>query len=124
MDLTNIVRFRVVTLDYFKKVLQSERPGFAMAKVTMGLVYLFTADGFSAIGEYLYVPDLSTLRLCPYAPGHASVLGIFEEKSPYLGSNGIKSVDVSLCPRSILGRIIKSSLFLQLISLSLTFLLQ
>ncbi|KIJ35489.1 hypothetical protein M422DRAFT_34638, partial [Sphaerobolus stellatus SS14] len=112
VDLTNVVRVRVVPVAYFKKVLDSPRPGFAMTKATMGLVYLNLAEGFSAMGEYLYMPDLSTLRLCPYAPGQASVLGKFQEKTPYLEEDGLASVDVALCPRGILRRVIeRASLF-------------
>lgn len=107
VDLTNIVRLRVVPLEYFKKILETSRPGVAIAKVTMGLVYLITADAFSPMGEYLYIPDLSTLRICPYAPGHASLLGRFEEKAPYTDSNGKLTVEVALCPRSILERTVK-----------------
>ncbi|KAK0467062.1 uncharacterized protein EV420DRAFT_1474454 [Desarmillaria tabescens] len=109
VDLTSVVRFRVIPLAHFFKMLQSPRPSVAIAKVTMGLVYLHTADEFSAIGEYLYVPDLSTLRLCPYEEGHASVLGWFQKKAPVLGADGNLTVAVDLCPRSVLQRVVKQS---------------
>jgi hypothetical protein len=64
------------------------------------------AEGFSACGEYLYVPDLSTLRLCPYASNEAVVLGWFHEKTPYPGSDNKLSVEVPLCPRTTLTRIL------------------
>ncbi|KAH7922480.1 glutamine synthetase/guanido kinase [Leucogyrophana mollusca] len=65
--------------------------------------------GFNAVGEYLYVVDTSTLRICPYAPGHAVVFGHFQEKTPVLGANGIYTLSVPICPRTILGRIVKEA---------------
>jgi len=76
-----------------------------MVKTTMGLVYLMTSDAVSSMGEYLYIPELSSLRICPYAPGHASILGRFEEKTPYKLPDGRMSVEVSLCPRGTLRRV-------------------
>ncbi|KAF9507174.1 hypothetical protein BS47DRAFT_1373972 [Hydnum rufescens UP504] len=38
------------------------------------MVEVTVAEGFSASGEYLYVPDMSTLRMCPYETGTASVM--------------------------------------------------
>lgn len=60
------------------------------------------AEGSSAEGEYLVVMDRSSLRLCGYAPGHASLFGFFEEKAPIGGR-----LDVPLCPRTNLRRILK-----------------
>lgn len=64
-------------------------------------------DNYSATGEYVYAVDLSTLKLCPYAPGHASVMGWFEEKEPIVGIEGHRSVEVDLCPRTILRRVVE-----------------
>lgn len=107
VDFTGVVRFRVIPLAYFLKMLQSPRPGVAIAEAAMGLVYLHLADGFNPMGEYLYVLDLSTLRLCPYEEGHASVLGWFQEKAPVLGADGNLTVAVDLCPRSTLQRVVE-----------------
>jgi len=71
----------------------------------MGIAYLMVASGFSGSGEYLYVPDLSTLRICPYAPGEAVVMGWFQEKTPYVGADNKLTLDVPLCPRATLRRI-------------------
>ncbi|KAK0188969.1 hypothetical protein F5146DRAFT_1002955 [Armillaria mellea] len=109
VDFTGVVRFRVIPLAYFLKMLQSPRPGVAIAEAAMGLVYLHLADGFNPMGEYLYVLDLSTLRLCPYEEGHASVLGWFQEKAPVLGADGNLTVAVDLCPRSTLQRVVEQA---------------
>ena len=63
--------------------------------------------GLSPTGEYLYAVDLSSLRISPYAPGHASVLGWFEEKRPNPGLQGRLALEVDICPRTILRRIVE-----------------
>jgi hypothetical protein len=61
----------------------------------------------SPTGEYLYAVDLLSLRISPYAPGHASVLGWFEEKRPHPGVKGHLALEVDICPRTILRRIVE-----------------
>jgi len=39
--------------------------------------------------------------------GHLGVLGRFEEKTPYQTTDGLTSVEVDLCPRTLLKRIIQ-----------------
>ncbi|KAG6828009.1 hypothetical protein H0H92_009701 [Tricholoma furcatifolium] len=109
VDLVNNIRCRVLPLPYFLKMLESSRPGVGVAKICLGLVYLMAAPGFSAAGEYLYVPDLSTIRLAPYAPGEVVILGWFHEKTPYPGVDNKLRLDVLLCPRTTLQRILKES---------------
>ncbi|KAG5640731.1 hypothetical protein DXG03_007378 [Asterophora parasitica] len=109
VDLINNVRCRVIPLSYFLKLLASSRPGVGIAKVCLGLVYLIAAPGFQPSGEYLYVPDLSTIRPCPYSPGEVSLFGWFQEKTPYLGVDNKLTVEVELCPRATLRRIVRES---------------
>lgn len=80
--------------------MQSARPGIGVPKVTGGFVYLSSAEGYGSAGEYLYVPDMSSMKLCPYAPGTASVLGWLEEKDPYQGPDGQMTVRTAVCPRT------------------------
>ena len=79
----------------------------AVAKVTLGIVYLSVASGFCPMGEYLITPDLSTIRLCPDEPGHASLIGWFEEKAGAVDNQGQPTVQVDLCPRGMLRRIVE-----------------
>ena len=88
-------------------MLKSQRPSIAMVKCAFGLVYLNMADDFLPMGEYLYVIDLSTLRLCPYEDGTASVMGWFQEKAPVTGIDGQPTVEVSDCPRGTLRRVVE-----------------
>ncbi|KAF5358289.1 hypothetical protein D9756_001587 [Leucocoprinus leucothites] len=99
---TNIVRLRILPISYFEKLLKSSRPGIGVPKVTGGFVFLSAAEGYGSAGEYLLVPDLSSLKITSYAPGHASVMGWFEEKDPFVGPDGQLSVKVPMCPRSTL----------------------
>ncbi|EKM82695.1 hypothetical protein AGABI1DRAFT_111276 [Agaricus bisporus var. burnettii JB137-S8] len=97
---SNIIRLRMVPISHFEKMLQSARPGIGIPKVTGGFVYLVTAEGYGAAGEYLYVPDMSSLRLCPYAPGTASIFGWLEEKDAYKGPDGQMTAKTLVCPRA------------------------
>jgi len=82
---TNNTRYRVIPWSSFKALLASRRPGVGITKAALGLIGIALAPGFSGTGEYLYTPDLSSLRMCGYAPGHASVMGWFEEKDAGVG---------------------------------------
>ncbi|KAH7921666.1 hypothetical protein BV22DRAFT_713188 [Leucogyrophana mollusca] len=106
-DMCNSIRFRVIPLSHFKKLLATARPSVSMSKCVLGVVFVTVIPGFSVVGEYLYVVDTSTLRICPYAPGHAVVFGHFQEKTPVLGANGIQTLSVPICARTILDRIVK-----------------
>lgn len=107
MDLTSIVRYRVIPVSYFLKMLQSPRPGAAVGKGVLGAVNMDFAEGFSFMGEYLYVIDPATLKLCPYEEGVASVLGWFQEKAPVLGPDGDPTLEVEACPRTTLCRVVE-----------------
>ncbi len=103
VDLINNIRYRVLSLSYFRRLLESERPGISVPRVVFGLINLQIAEGFAPIGEYLYVPDLNTMRICPYAEGHASVFGWFQEKVPPPSG----SLEVELCPRTLLKKVLQ-----------------
>ncbi|TFK48874.1 glutamine synthetase/guanido kinase [Heliocybe sulcata] len=107
VDLVNNIRYRVIPISHFRKLLKSSRQGITIAKIVLGLVFLNTAEGFGPVGEYLYVPDLKTLRVCPYAKGHAMVLGYFEHKDNKTSGN--ESLEVDLCPRTILKRVMQDA---------------
>ncbi|KAI0343382.1 glutamine synthetase/guanido kinase [Trametopsis cervina] len=101
-DYINNTRYRVVPRKYFTKLLRSSRPGVSLAKVVLGIVFLALTPGFTAVGEYHYVLDLRSFRLAPYAPGHASVMGFFQEKTP----SPEYGLTVPLCPRWILKQVL------------------
>jgi hypothetical protein len=88
-------------------MLKSARPGMAVPKAALGAVYMELAKGFASTGEYLYVPDISTLRVCPYAPKHAAVMGWFQEKKPCLSADNKLTIDVPSCPRATLQRVVR-----------------
>ncbi|KAF8190459.1 hypothetical protein BJ912DRAFT_323034 [Pholiota molesta] len=106
VDFSNIVRFRTLPVSYFRKLLASRRPGIGIAKACLGLNFITLADGFSPMGEYLYVPDLTSLRLCPYEPGQVSVMGFFQEKTPWRTPEGTLSAETKACTRGALKRVV------------------
>lgn len=106
VDYTNITRDRIIPLPAFSELLGAPRPGVGITKAALGIVGVSMAPGFSGNGEYLYTPDLSSIRLCGYAPGHASLMGWFEEKSPIQKQVGKDALSVPLCPRGLLRGIV------------------
>ncbi|GJE98647.1 glutamine synthetase [Phanerochaete sordida] len=103
VDWINNVRYRVIPRAYFKKLLESDRPGVSITKAAFGLVALALAPGFTGAGEDHYIIDTSSFRLSPYAPGHATVFGFFQQKVPH-PEHGLA---VPYCPRALLKRIVK-----------------
>jgi hypothetical protein len=108
VDYTNVTRYRIIPLRAFLELMSSPRPGISISKATFGLIGASLAPGFSGTGEYLYTPDLSSIRQCGYAPGHVSLMGWFEEQLPTSGNAGRQDAfKVPLCPRGILRDILK-----------------
>ncbi|KAI0341099.1 FLU1-II [Trametopsis cervina] len=104
-DYINNTRYRVVPRKYFARLLRSSRPGVSITKASLGIVFLALAPGFTGVGEYHYVLDLSSFRLAPYAPGHASIFGFFQEKTP-TPEHGLT---VPLCPRWLLNSVVEKA---------------
>jgi hypothetical protein len=108
VDYTNATRYRIIPLTAFRDIISASRPGVGLTMAALGLVGASLAPGFSGTGEYLYTPDLSSLRYCGYAPGHASLLGWFEEKLPTRESAEREdALKVPLCPRGLVRDIVK-----------------
>lgn len=108
VDYTNVTRYRIIPLTAFRDIISASRPGVGLTMSALGLVGASLAPGFSGTGEYLYTPDLSSLRRCGYAPGHASLLGWFEEKLPTREIAGTEdALKVPLCPRGLVRDIVK-----------------
>ena len=108
VDYTNVTRYRVMSFSAFRELMAAPRPGIGVTKAVFGLIAASLVPGFTGTGEYLYTPDISSVRLCGYAPGHASLMGWFEEKLPAPGNEGKKdALRVPLCPRTMLRDIIK-----------------
>ncbi|KZT64336.1 glutamine synthetase/guanido kinase [Daedalea quercina L-15889] len=105
LDLVNTVRFRILPASYFARLCRTARPGVCLSRVTLGLVGLQIAAGFSGTGEDLLAFDLDSFRLCPYAPGHAVVMGWFQEKVPAPGA----PLASPLCPRALLQRVVDAA---------------
>lgn len=107
-DLTNQSRFRVIPIRFFLKMVkqaeaQQTSPSVAVTQASLGIVRVSLAEGFGPSGEWAYTADMSSLRVCGYASGCASVMGWFRTKDPVPGQR----LDVPLCPRSCLLRAVE-----------------
>jgi hypothetical protein len=112
VDYTNTTRYRIIPVAAFQDLMSASRPGIGVTKAAFGLVGASLAPGFSGTGEYLYVPDLSSARLCGYASKHMSLMGWFEEKLPS-GESARRedALKVPLCPRGLLRDVVKYVVF-------------
>ncbi|EJD50466.1 FLU1-II [Auricularia subglabra TFB-10046 SS5] len=102
VDLINWTRYRVIPIAQFSKLLDNARPGVRLTEATLGLVFLQLAEGVGPSGEYLYVVDPSSVRICGYAKGHATVMGWFERAIP----SPALPLSSRLCPRGLLRRVL------------------
>lgn len=104
VDYTNAVRFRILPIAYFKKVCETLRPSllFDLSLLSAGASQGEGSAQEDWERECLYVVDFGSFRACPYAPGHATIMGWFEEKT--VSPTG--SLSISLCPRTMLKNII------------------
>jgi hypothetical protein len=46
VDLVNNIRYRVIPLLYFEKLLKTSRPGTSLTKASFGLVFITLVEGF------------------------------------------------------------------------------
>ncbi|KAH9055672.1 glutamine synthetase/guanido kinase [Lactarius vividus] len=93
LDYTNISRNRIIPIPAFSELLEASRPGVGIATAAFGIVGSSIAPGFSATGD--------SIRLCGYAPGHANLMGWFEEKLPIQKQVGKDALDMPLCSRGL-----------------------
>ncbi|TCD66346.1 hypothetical protein EIP91_001450 [Steccherinum ochraceum] len=106
-DLTNQIRYKVLSRNYFLKLVStSQRPGITCTAATVSVIAGGSCPGFSGIGEWLYVFDLESLRRVTYGPpGHAVVMGFFQEEIPHPE----RGVEISLCPRTVLAKVVRDA---------------
>ena len=104
VDYTNTVRFRILPIAYFKKVCETLRPSLLFDLSLLG-AGVSQGEGSAQEGwerECLYVVDFGSFRVCPYAPGHAAIMGWFEEKT----ASPTGSLSIKLCPRTMLKNVV------------------
>lgn len=104
VDLSGQIRYKVLPKAYFLRIVtKSDRPGITLTAAVLSIIAGGCSPGFSGIGEWLYAFDLDTLRRVVYEPGHAVVVGYFQEEEPH----PVHGVDIPLCPRSVLKKVVK-----------------
>lgn len=110
VDLSNTVRYRVVPIARLQRMVATSAHGgvgVTITKACLGLICENLVPGFGPSGEYILVPDLDSLRAASYADGHAFVMGTLEEKEPVQRADGTQTVEVDVCPRTVLRRIVE-----------------
>lgn len=102
VDYSNMVRFRVLPVSYFKRVCKLARPSLNFLRFALAFVGSQVADGFSSMDECVQSIDLNSFRVCTYAPGHAVVMAWFQEKIP----SPTGDLAMPLCPRTMLQNVV------------------
>ncbi|KZT64593.1 glutamine synthetase/guanido kinase [Daedalea quercina L-15889] len=105
VDFSNTLRFHVIPAPEFSRLCKDARPSMRVTARTLGLVNLRFAKGFDDTAERLYVFDLDSFRVCAYAPGHASVMGWFQRKTPSPEGDLVQDT----CPRTLLQRVVRDA---------------
>jgi len=99
-DNANIIRGKAFHISVFEEH-REHGIGISMAQQAIPAMYDAVApnSGLGPVGEVWLVPDWSTLRVLPYAPTHARVMGdMVHQALPW-----------SFCPRSFLRRMIAAA---------------
>ena len=99
-DNANIIRGKAVHLDLLSEYFNH---GVGISAGQQGIPVMYDAvipeTGLSPVGEVRLVPDWSTLKLLPHAPGHARVMGnMVRLREPW-----------AMCPRNFLARSIAAA---------------
>jgi hypothetical protein len=106
-DMAGKTCYRVLPISQYRKLLESSRPSISIARAVLGLAFSNLASGFSPIGEYAFVLDPSSAAPSGYASNTLIVTGCFEEKAPIPSPTGGMTVNVPLCTRALLGKIVQ-----------------
>ncbi|WAL61430.1 glutamine synthetase family protein [Thermocoleostomius sinensis] len=100
-DNANVIRAKAFHTRFLSEH-QSHGVSISIAQQAIPVMYdaVASGSGLGPVGEAWLVPDWSTLRALPYAPGHARVIGnLVKDSQPW-----------SLCPRGFLKRTIAQAL--------------
>jgi glutamine synthetase len=93
-DNANIIRGKAVHLDLLDRDYFDYGVGISAGQQGVPVMYdgVIAETGLSPVGEVRLVPDWSTLKILPYVPGHASVMGnMVRDSQPRV-----------MCPRNFL----------------------
>ena len=103
VDLANNTRCRTLSAAHFENLVATGRPGIRVPKAVFGLINFRITEGFSAVGSWLFVADMDSMRTFPGGDRVATVFGWFQHIEPSPG----RDIASPLCPRSILHRVLR-----------------
>jgi glutamine synthetase len=97
-DNANIIRAKAIHLDLLDRDYFNYGVGISIGQQGVAIMYdgVVPETGLSPVGEVRLIPDWSTLKLLPHAPGHAAVMGNMVLKGEAWG----------MCPRNFLKQIV------------------
>ena len=105
LDYANVLRFQFLSRSYFSHLLSNPRPGILLGSANLAAVHLNVLQE-RRLGVWGYAFDASSFRVCPYAPGHATIFGFFENSVP---SPSAGPDPVPFCPRGLLHRLVNEA---------------
>lgn len=88
LDVAGNVRCKVIPVDYLRKHPAKLLDGVALAQVSVGgfpsyADHVLLGSGLNAVGSFHLRPDLATLRVLPYSPDSAIVLGNLSDEEAF-----------------------------------------
>ncbi|OTA65811.1 glutamine synthetase/guanido kinase, partial [Hypoxylon sp. EC38] len=107
LDYTNMLRCRIITREFTRQLDLCHPVGAELLTLLQDENGDVLHDLAGAVGESPLIPDWNSLRLCPWAPEHASVQCFFGKynSGPEQQDQEHLSID-EMCPRSALRRAI------------------
>jgi glutamine synthetase len=117
LDICGNVRCKVIPVEFLRKHPAKLLQGIALVKVSVGGLpsyadHMVLDSGLTAAGTLLLRPDLATMRILPYAPDSAVVLGtLYEAASASSTADDPMPLLVSdFCCSSLLQRVVQGAL--------------
>lgn len=118
LDYTCTLRARVLTARHFRTLVETGQyheigRGYLSLPDDSGPLY--GGDASMVVGKNALMPDFESLRLCPWATGHASVMCFYGEGHSQQDEHGeLRPVISALCPRNALRKALQRAATLRL----------
>lgn len=113
LDYCCTLRARVLTIKHFLHLTTRGRfheVGRGYLSLPDDSAPLYDGDSSLVVGKNVLIPDLSSLRMCPWAKGHASVMCFYSEQYENPADiEGLRPVISDLCPRGVLRKALSNA---------------
>lgn len=113
LDYASTLRARVLTAKHFQHLVEIGRfheVGRGYLSLPDDSALLYDGDASMAVGKNALIPDFGSLRICPWAKGHASVMCFYGEGFSKKNEHGdLLPVISDLCPRNALRKAVRDA---------------